>query len=266
MLWLPVTHIGRFLFSYDEFFPQSTRDVFNRDTFEWLATAKYAEHGIPENFRIDNQSLLVGAAAVQPMIINNMNVLKEHYFFKGSDGTFFSVQDEDMRREARKRNYEEFFMAHYTKLDHLPQTIVPTVITPPPTINPEIAPFRTDIYPPSVGGNIPPLYKKENTEVYAVHIVRAWEDRIIVNGQPFMPFRLWDVRDAKASGITEPLTHIAKPYIVVRRVKSNTPVAEIVEEVKVLLRIGSAYKKREGLQTDWITLARQIANENNNNN
>lgn len=246
-------HLERFASTYnDEFFTS-----FNRDTFKRLADEMYERLKIPENYRVVNQSLYVGAAQVPTMIVNNSNALKEHFFFKGEEGVFFSVQDDDMRKEALSRNFEQIWMPHYSTIEQMPATRRRRLLPPE---DPERTTVPKDSYPPFRNGKIPSLYEKKDAgDTYAVKIVRAWEDRLIVNGIAYTPYKFWVIKDAKKEGLKESITRFAKPYVAVKKVFAGKPPVEIKDDVKILAIKATRWKQNQNNEEGWFEIAKAIA-------
>jgi len=240
------------------FFPQA-RQRFNMHEFMARTNEYYKQHGIPDDFRVQNNQLYAGSS-VPSMVVNNVATLNDNFFFTDNNGRYFSVRDEEMRDIARARGYFEVEVLHCMAKEQLPPPLA--LVTPRrEREDPETAAVRFSEYPFFDQGKLPALYIKEN-ETYATAIVRAWEDRIIVGEVAFPPFVNWNSAEAKSYGLKESLTRIAKPYVAVKKCHTIAgSTQDMLLPVAALSKEATEWRKAHPTVDEWFEIARQLALE-----
>jgi hypothetical protein len=218
--------LRRFRIRDDRFCPgkQFNGDTFKRKSDEYRAKLQLVEK---HRVHIGGGHTTPEGGGVINLTINASSTLKGLYFFEGLvSGRRFSVATAGDAERMRQAGFREFQMDHFLDSAQLPQAEKPVNDTND-TADPVMAPVPSQVKLPDFAcfdGKFPPLYMKEG-EKYATALLRAWEERVIVNSVVYSPYKVWtDKNILKQHGFKDDFTNKSKAYIAIKKVcNANDP-------------------------------------------
>jgi hypothetical protein len=200
---------------------------FNGDTFKRKSDEYRAKLQLAEKHRVHVGGLTTPQGGGINVTINASSTLKGLFFFEGPiSGRKFSVETAAAAEVMRQAGYKEFKMDHYSDIAQLPKAeVARNDNTNDEVADPTTAPVPSQVKLPdftAFGGNFPPLYTKERGEKYAVSLLRAWEDRVIIDNVVYSPYKAWTNKEVlKQHGFNDDFTNKSKAYIAAKMVCSN---------------------------------------------
>jgi hypothetical protein len=212
----------RFRIRDESFCPTGSR--FNGDTFKRKSDEYRTKLQLAEKHRVHVGGHTTPQGGGINLTINASSTLKGLFFFEGPvSGRKFSVETVGAAEAMRRAGYKEFKMDHYSDCAQLPKA--ERAASDFNDADATTAPVLSQVKLPDFrcfDGKFPPLYMKEG-EKYATSLLRAWDDRVIVNNVVYSPYKAWVNKEIlKQHGFNDDFTNRSKAYIAAKMVCSTT--------------------------------------------
>jgi hypothetical protein len=250
--------LRRFRMRDDPFCPskQFNGDTFKRKSDEYRARLQWVEkHRIHVGGGRGNNSQGQGIS----LTINASSTLKGLFFFEGPvSGHKFSVESASDAEAMRQAGFREFKMDHFSDSTKLPKA----EMVPNDDTDATMGPVPSQVKLPNFrhfDGKFPPLYLKERGEKFAIALLRAWEERVIVDNVVYSPYKDWTNKDLlKQHGFKDDFTNKSKAYIAIKKVCNDKDDPATSYTSTALARKATGWSGKG--DKSWFDIAVSIAN------